>query len=146
MFRAIFSFRVQMSIPRTLYDGIVSAGKRIPQMRLATDENFDNRTLRGLLRRKPELDIVRVQDVGLSGRDDADVLAWAAREGRVLLIHDVTTMWRPVDERNTAGLPMPGVFELSQQTPIAQAIEAILLLAECSLEGEWEGQVQFLPL
>ena len=115
-------------------------------MRLATDENFNNRVLRGLLRRKPGLDIVRAQDVGLSGRSDADVLAWAAREGRVLLTHDVTTMRRYVDERANAGLPMPGVFEVGQHTPIAQAIEDILLLAECSLEGEWEGQVQFLPL
>lgn len=115
-------------------------------LRLATDENFNNRILRGLLRRRPELDIVRVQDVGLSGWDDAEVLAWAAREGRVLLTQDVTTMRLYVDERNDAGLPMPGVFEVSQQTPIAQAIEDILLLAECSLEGEWEGQVQFLPL
>jgi Domain of unknown function (DUF5615) len=115
-------------------------------MHLATDENFDNRTLRGLLRRKPELDIVRVQDVGLSGRSDADVLAWAAQEGRVLLTHDVTTMRRYVDERTQAGLPMPGVFVVSQQTPIAQVIEEILFVAECSLEGEWEGQIQFLPL
>jgi len=115
-------------------------------MRLATDENFDNRILRGLLRRRPELDIVRVQDVGLSGRGDEDVLAWAAREGRVLLTHDVTTIRRYVDERAHAGLSMPGVFAVSQQTPIAQAIQDILLLAECSLEGEWEGQIQFLPL
>lgn len=115
-------------------------------MRLATDENFDNRILRGLLRRRPELDIVRVQDVGLSGWGDAEVLAWAAREGRVLLTHDVSTMRRYVDERADAGLPMPGVFAVSRQRPIAQVIEDILLLAECSLEGEWEGQIQFLPL
>jgi hypothetical protein len=115
-------------------------------MRLATDENFDNRILRGLLRRRPEFDIVRVQDVGLSGWSDADVLAWAAQEGRVLLTHDVTTMRRYVDERVDAGLSMPGVFAVSQQRPITQVIEDILLLAECSLEGEWEGQIQFLPL
>jgi hypothetical protein len=29
-------------------------------LRLATDEDFNNRVLRGLLRRKPNLDIVRV--------------------------------------------------------------------------------------
>ena len=115
-------------------------------LRLATDEDFNNRILRGLIRRTSELDIVRVQDAGLAGQGDAEVLAWAAREGRVLLTHDVTTMKRYVDERVTAGLPMPGVFEVSQQIPIAQAIEDILLLAECSLEGEWEGQVRFLPL
>ena|GEM_PF-3786821 len=34
-------------------------------MRLLTDENFNGAILRGLVRRLPELDIVRVQDVGL---------------------------------------------------------------------------------
>ena len=51
-----------------------------------------------------------------------------------------------VDERIAAGLPMPGVFELSQTLPIGQAIEEILLLVECSLEGEWKEQIRFLPL
>jgi hypothetical protein len=115
-------------------------------LRLATDEDFNNRILRGLLRRAPDLGIVRVQDAGLTGRGDAEVLEWAAREGRVLLTHDVTTMKRHVDERVAAGLAMPGVFEVSQQMPIALAIEEVLLLVECSLEGEWEGQIRFLPL
>ncbi|MFL6211089.1 MAG: DUF5615 family PIN-like protein [Pyrinomonadaceae bacterium] len=115
-------------------------------LRLATDEDFNNRILRGLLRRRPDLDIVRVQDAGLIGSGDTEVLEWAARESRVLLTHDVTTMKQAVDERITAGLPMPGVFEVGQQLPIAQAIEDILLLAECSLAGEWEGQIRFLPL
>jgi hypothetical protein len=113
---------------------------------LATDEDFNNCILRGLLRRRPELDVVRVQDAGLAGKGDAEVLEWAATEGRVLLTHDVTTMRRYVNARVAAGLLMPGVFEVSQRTPIIEAVEAILLLAECSLEGEWEGQVRFLPL
>jgi len=29
---------------------------------------------------------------------------------------------------------------------ISAAIEDILLLAECSFESEWEGQVNYLPL
>jgi hypothetical protein len=41
---------------------------------------------------------------------------------------------------------MPGVFEVSRDVPLRTAIEDILLLAECSLEGEWEGQVRYLPL
>ena len=62
--------------------------------RLLADENLNNDIVRGLLRRKPDLDIVRVQDVGLSGADDSTVLAWAAQQGRVLLTHDVTTITR----------------------------------------------------
>ncbi|HVF48701.1 MAG TPA: DUF5615 family PIN-like protein [Pyrinomonadaceae bacterium] len=115
-------------------------------LRLAADEDFNNRILRGLIRRQPELDIVRVQDAGLSAKADTDVLEWAAMEGRVLLTHDVTTMKKHADDRIAAGLPMPGVFEVGQEIPIGQAIEEILLLAEYSLEGEWEGQVRFLPL
>jgi predicted nuclease of predicted toxin-antitoxin system len=61
-------------------------------LRLATDEDFNNRILRGLLRRKPDLDIMRVQDAGLIGKSDAEVLEWCANEGRVLLTHDVMTM------------------------------------------------------
>jgi len=30
--------------------------------------------------------------------------------------------------------------------PIGVAINEIVLLAECSEEGEWEGQVRYLPL
>jgi hypothetical protein len=41
---------------------------------------------------------------------------------------------------------MPGVFEVGRNVPTGVAIEDILLLAECSLEGEWEGQVRYLPL
>lgn len=53
-------------------------------MRLLTDENFNGAILRGLVRRLPELDIVRVQDVGLIHTDDPDILEWAANEGRIL--------------------------------------------------------------
>ena len=115
-------------------------------LRLAVDENFNNDIVRGLLRRRPDLDIVRVQDVSLSGADDPTVLEWAAQEGRVLLTHDVTTITRYAYERVQAGKTMPGVFEVSRRVPIGVAIEDILLIAECSLEGEWEGQVRYLPL
>jgi len=53
------------------------------QFRFVTDEDFDNRILRGLLRRLPDLDIVRIQDVGLAGAHDQAILAWADEEQRV---------------------------------------------------------------
>ena len=115
-------------------------------LRLAADEDFDNDILRGLLRQKPDLDIIRVQDVGLSSADDPAILEWAAREGRVLLTHDVSTMKQYAYERVLSGKYMPGVIEVSQTFPLGTAIEDILLLAECSLDDEWEGQVRYLPL
>src|SRR5712692_5937578 len=105
------------------------------------DEDFDNDIMRGMLRRLPTLDIVRVQDVGLSGNPDPIVLAWAAQGGRVLLTHDVSTMTAHAYARVTNGLPMPGVFAVHQLASLSQVIEDLVLLAECSLSGEWEGQV-----
>lgn len=115
-------------------------------LRLTADENFDNDIVRGILRRNPEVDIVRVQDEGLSGADDPAVLDWAAHSRRVVLSHDVRTLTRHAYDRVRAGKPMPGVFEVGRGVTVAQAIEDLLLLAECSEEGEWEGQVLYLPL
>jgi hypothetical protein len=113
---------------------------------LAADENFNNDIVRGLLRRKPDLDIVRIQDEGLSGADDQAVLEWAAQNGRILLTHDVSTITHYAYDRVRSGRPMPGIFEVSRDIPINMVIDDILLLAEYSVDGEWEGQVRYLPL
>ena len=113
---------------------------------LAADENFNNDIVRGLLRRKPDLDIVRIQDEGLSGADDQAVLEWAAQKGRILLTHDVSTITRYAYDRVRSARPMPGIFEVSRDIPINIVIDDILLLAEYSVDGEWEGQVRYLPL
>jgi len=63
-----------------------------------------------------------------------------------VLTHDVATMTNFAYDRMQAGLAMPGLFEVSHRVSVGLAIEEILLIAECSLEGEWEGQVRFLPL
>jgi hypothetical protein len=115
-------------------------------LRLAADENFNADIVRGLRRRFPNIDVVRVQDAGLSGADDPAVLEWAAREGRIVLTHDISTLVSFAFERVAAGRPMPGVFAARSRGPIGLTIDDLLLLAECSVEGEWEGQVRFLPL
>lgn len=115
-------------------------------LRFLSDEDFNNHIVRGVLRRLPLLDIVRVQDVGLRTKQDTEVLEWAAGEGRILLTHDADTMIKFVKARVTAGVAMPGVVEISQDTGIGIAIEDLIMFATCSVDGEWEGQVIFLPL
>jgi len=41
---------------------------------------------------------------------------------------------------------MPGVFEVGQEVPVREAIEDLLLIATCSFDEEYEGQVRYLPL
>jgi hypothetical protein len=53
-------------------------------------------------------------------------------------------MTRYAYERVRQAEPMPGIFEVVAAYP--QAIEGILLIAEYSLEGEWERPVRYLPL
>ncbi|MDZ8137027.1 MAG: hypothetical protein RM049_17245 [Nostoc sp. DedQUE04] len=43
-------------------------------LRFLADENFNNQVIRGVLRRNCNIDIVRVQDVGLTEADDPTVL------------------------------------------------------------------------
>ena len=86
--------------------------------RFLADENFNNQIVRGVLRQAPSIDIVRVQDVGLSGADDPTVLAWVAETGRIVLTHDVATMITFAYQRIQVGLSMPGLFEANRRVPV----------------------------
>ena len=115
-------------------------------MRFLADENFDNRILAGLRRRLPAVDILRVQDAGLIGAEDPEILAWAAEEDRILLTHDAATVPDFAYERIRAGAAMPGVIEVPRQMPIGQAVEDLLLVMAAGQPEDWDHQVIYLPL
>lgn len=115
-------------------------------MRFLADENFNSRIFKGLKKRVPDLDIVRVQDVGLTGSDDPTILEWAARENRILLTHDFETMVKFAYERIEANLPVAGVFEIHEAIPVGTAIEELVLIIGASEPEEWRNRVEFLPL
>jgi predicted nuclease of predicted toxin-antitoxin system len=115
-------------------------------VRLLTDENFNGSILRGLVRRLPNLDIVRAQDVGLMNTNDPDILEWAANEGRILLTHDVATITMYAYDRVNQGLPMIGVIEVISTAPIGRIINDLELFICCSQPEEYEGRILFIPL
>ena len=114
-------------------------------VRFLSDEDFNGRIVRGLFLRKRDLDLVRLQDVGLLGAGDDRVLEWADKNDRILLTHDGRTM--PTHARNhlATGAHLPGVFVVDDLASIGECIESILLVAECSDHGEWQDQVCYLP-
>lgn len=61
-------------------------------LRFLSDENFNGDITRGLLFHLPQLDLIRVQDVGLRKALDPSVLSWAADNDRIVLSHDRTTL------------------------------------------------------
>ncbi len=115
-------------------------------IRLLADQNFDERILQGLVLRHPEVDIVRVRDIGLSEADDAEVLTYAASSGRLVVTHDVNTLVGFAYRRVRLGELMAGVIPVPQSLPVGRAIEDLLLIIECTSQEEWEGRVRYLPL
>ena len=115
-------------------------------LRLISDENFNGDILRGLFRRCPDLDVVRIQDVGLDAASDPSILEWAAVEERIVLTHDRDTMPFFAYDRVKAAQPMPGVFLVSDVMPLGQAIDEILLAADCLPPEECKNLVRFFPL
>ena len=63
-------------------------------LRLLSDESVHGGIVRGLRRQAPELDVIRVHDVGLIQTPDPQILEWAAKEGRVVITADVSNGWR----------------------------------------------------
>jgi hypothetical protein len=115
-------------------------------IRLAVDENFDHHILRAMMRRVSNLDVRTVMDAALAGADDPTVLEWAAREGRVLLTHDVRTMTRFAYERVGRGESMPGVIEVLARAAIGAVIEDLVLVVLCSEPDDVRDRVLYLPL
>lgn len=110
------------------------------------DENFNNDIVRGIRLCDTSVSIIRVQDVGISEATDPVVLEWAAGNGRILLTHDSSTMTRFAYDRIERGESMPGVFVVSSRATVGPIIEDLVLIVQCSLPDEWEGQVRYLPL
>ena len=115
-------------------------------IRLLADEDFDNDILRALLRRIPEVDVIRVQDAGLSGVHDPAILAWAADAGRILLTHDVSTMTRHALDRVRLDQPMPGVIAVHQRAGVGGTLEDLILTVSCSTPEDLSRQIRYIPL
>lgn len=102
--------------------------------------------MRGLLRLYPELDIIRIQDTDIYGAEDSLVLEWTAREGRLLLTHDLRTMPAFAYERIAANRPVAGVVVVAGRLSIGQTIDELALIIGASDSDEWRDCVVTLPM
>ena len=113
-------------------------------MRFLADENFHGDVLRGIRAALPELDLIRVQDTSFSGVTDEQLLEEAARQGAVLLTHDVKTIPKYAYARIRAGLAMPGVIEIPQDAPIGEAIAELVIYLGAGIPDDFVNQVKYL--
>jgi len=112
--------------------------------RFLADEDLDNRLLRVVLSRHPDLDVVRVQDIGLGAAHDRKVLEWAARQGRVLITSDRNTMTKYAVERIRQGLPLPGVIVVPKREPGGSLVDDLCVYLAAGEPGDFADQINFL--
>lgn len=115
-------------------------------LRLLTDENFNQDIVRGLHRRAPNLDLLSVRDVGLSGQPDQLILNWAAQNNRTLLTHDKKTMTKYAEQLLIRGEPMAGVIFVPECLSIGRAIDDLHIFIECCSQSEMHNRTEHLPL
>jgi len=115
-------------------------------MRFAADENFDGNIFKALLRRFPDLDIVRVQDTELYQAPDPAVLEWAATENRIVLTHDVRTLVGEANARVERGLPMSGVILIPTTLGIGPALSDLEIAIGAGEPDDFKDRVTFIPL
>ena len=112
--------------------------------RFQADENFNVKIISGVLRREPSVNFQSAKAARLLGWRDPEVLASAARDGRVTVSHDRETMpghFSRFIEQSTS----PGLLIVSQKLDIREAIEQILLIWVASEEEEWINRVGYVP-
>src|SRR4029450_4095849 len=92
-------------------------------LRLLTDENLNQRIVRGLRQRLPEMDCLIVQHAGLLGFSDEWLLELAEFEGRGVVTHDATPRIGHALARVSQSLLMPGVIVIPATLEIGRAID-----------------------
>ncbi len=110
------------------------------------DQNFDQRILRGLLRRTTPVDYFTTHQIGLSEATDPQLLDFSAKNNLIIITHDQNTFPDFASESIARGEKMSGVIIVPQEMPIGKAIDDLEIIVTCSLEDEWENVIRYLPL
>ena len=114
-------------------------------VRFQADADLNHIIVKATLRREPTVDFQAAHAAGLIGVSDPEVLALAARAGRILVTHDRKSMPTHFAEfiRHTIS---SGVIVIPQNMSIHAAVEDLLLIWTASEAEEWRNSILVLPL
>jgi hypothetical protein len=116
------------------------------QLRFLADEDLRGTIVRAIRRLEPSIRITTVNEEGISGAKDPQVLDYCWQNRWLLLSHDVNTMKTLAEERVAQGRGLHGLFLIPQDRPIRAVAESVALLWSASEFEEWSDQVIYLPL
>jgi len=116
------------------------------KIRFLADEDLRRSIVLATRRLEPALEIIRGQDLGLSGKTDADVLELASVHGYVVVTHDIATMPVALDARLRSGLHSGGLLLAPQFKSSRSIAESLVLIWSASESEEYIDRVFYLPL
>lgn len=115
------------------------------KVRYQADADPNEDIVSGVQRREPEIDFQTADELELANLLDTDVLALAAKEGRILVTHDRRTMpthfGQFIEDHKS-----PGLIVISQKTDIVSAIEDLILIWIASESQEYVNSILTIPL
>jgi predicted nuclease of predicted toxin-antitoxin system len=114
-------------------------------VRFQADADLNRIIVSAVTRREPAVDFRTAAAASLAGAADEEVLAIAARDGRVLVTHDNATMPRHFHEF-VRSRHSPGVIVVPQYLPIRTASDDLVLIWTATNEEEWTDRIEFLPI
>lgn len=115
------------------------------KIRFQADADLNEDIVSGVRRREPLIDFQTATEVGLQGLADPLVLAYAAREGRILVSHDRKTMPHYFATFIATGAS-PELFIISQKTDVHTAIDELIMIWSASEAEEWINTVLTVPV
>ncbi len=114
-------------------------------VRFQADADLNQIIVSAVLRRVPAIEFKTATAVGLAGLADQEVLARAARDGRILVTHDQTTMPRHFGPFVQAQRS-PGLLVVPQHLALRHVMDDLILIWTATEADEWVNRVVFLPI
>jgi hypothetical protein len=111
---------------------------------LLSDEDVPAAITEGLRQHFPDVDVVRVQEIGLMNAPDPTIFERAAADNRATFTRDRNTMIAHALDRINQGLRMAGLIVLAEDVSIGKAIQELGTLSQAGDPGDLDGQILFL--
>jgi len=114
-------------------------------VRFLADADLNNAVVQGVRRREPSVDFKSANEASLEGLLDPEVLELAARENRVLISQDRSTVPVHFAARLRAGHRSPGVLLTMPRASVGELVESLEIIWIASHESEWSDQIHYVP-
>ena len=113
-------------------------------IRFLADENFDGPVLAGIRRKHPHVQIQSIQELGMSGMPDPDILEWATERNMVVLSRDLSTMPAYGYDRLRSGLTLYGLLLVHDRIARGTLIDQIAFWSQKERDTAFAYPIQYI--